>query len=459
MSERLRLSSPLQLRKHVRSGDSSQDHISSLPEEILVAILSRVTLKEAARTSVISHKWKYLWTFTTLNMDFEAPSIMFQLNSNYCENRATFFEIERKKFVKWVDQVLESHKGEVAERFKVCFGLDITYKLYLDRWIEFAIQKKRVSRLEVSLGYTYRFKMVQYHFPEEVLCYSNIKLLRVLRMCNVEVDGPLLEDILTKCPSLEEMSLSLSETLRRVKLNGINLKLIKIRRCFKVEYLEVDAPNLTSFVYTGGKPSIRLTNSASKLHALELGGWYCDRNFPMFPEVSSFFSQIDTLIVDCDYRKVLQLPPVFPEYKILKYLNLKLSTEDNYSLLSSISLIKACPMLHTLVVEFWWMSDHIKRKFKKRSGEELKCLKVVEFRWFYGRSADVELAITIIKNAPLLEKITFDPWCPESENEQSPLGDRGLGPVYDFNVRRINARKCSRQLANKYCPGVQLVVL
>ncbi|KAJ3704127.1 hypothetical protein LUZ61_007832 [Rhynchospora tenuis] len=38
------------------------DRISSLPQDVLVSILSRLELKDAIRTSVLAHSWRHLWT-------------------------------------------------------------------------------------------------------------------------------------------------------------------------------------------------------------------------------------------------------------------------------------------------------------------------------------------------------------------------------------------------------------
>ncbi|WKA00559.1 hypothetical protein VitviT2T_018901 [Vitis vinifera] len=47
-----------------------EDRISKLPNEILVSILSRVTLREAALTCFLSKRWRYLWTYiSVLNFD------------------------------------------------------------------------------------------------------------------------------------------------------------------------------------------------------------------------------------------------------------------------------------------------------------------------------------------------------------------------------------------------------
>ena len=47
------------------------DWISRLPDDLLVTILSRLTLKEAGVTSVLSRRWCYLWT-NVAGLDFDA---------------------------------------------------------------------------------------------------------------------------------------------------------------------------------------------------------------------------------------------------------------------------------------------------------------------------------------------------------------------------------------------------
>ena len=49
----------------------SQDRLSDLPDEILVSILSLLKLEERQRTSILSRRWRYLWTFVTCNLVFD----------------------------------------------------------------------------------------------------------------------------------------------------------------------------------------------------------------------------------------------------------------------------------------------------------------------------------------------------------------------------------------------------
>ncbi|KAJ0084344.1 hypothetical protein Patl1_30865 [Pistacia atlantica] len=55
------------------------DLFSILPDDIVVNIIRRLSLKEAAMTSVLSTRWKYLWRYRT-NLKFNAPRKLWNFN-------------------------------------------------------------------------------------------------------------------------------------------------------------------------------------------------------------------------------------------------------------------------------------------------------------------------------------------------------------------------------------------
>ena len=91
------------------------DGISWLPDEILISILSLLTMKEAIKTSVLSHRWKYLWSFTD-TLDFDDPDTMQDIDAEKEK-----MKIKRKKFVKSVNHILKLYEVSTIDKFRVCF--------------------------------------------------------------------------------------------------------------------------------------------------------------------------------------------------------------------------------------------------------------------------------------------------------------------------------------------------
>ncbi|CAL1405289.1 unnamed protein product [Linum trigynum] len=63
MTERARAAAVAasQYQRCLKRSDEPSDRISELHDEILCHILSFLTLKQAAATSVLSSRWRYLW--------------------------------------------------------------------------------------------------------------------------------------------------------------------------------------------------------------------------------------------------------------------------------------------------------------------------------------------------------------------------------------------------------------
>lgn len=111
-----------------------QDRISKLPNDILLLIISRLTLKEATSTSILSTSWRHVHT---------------QLDViNFPKYR---FGIDKKSnYVSMIDCVLNSRRGSEVKELEVdMFGHDGGN---FERWFEFAMTKK-VERVRLVMYY------------------------------------------------------------------------------------------------------------------------------------------------------------------------------------------------------------------------------------------------------------------------------------------------------------------
>ncbi|XP_012851149.1 PREDICTED: F-box/LRR-repeat protein At3g26922-like [Erythranthe guttata] len=162
------------------------DRISHLPVEVRIHILSLLSLKEAARTSVLSFSWLNLWKHT--------PSLHFEADIESDVSWNELIDSAGPKYVKMVNRVVESHKSLAIKEFKINFPLDASYaNSPITRWLEFAFSR-HVQRLELHLDDPeFRNYDTCSCFPEQLLARSNMILdfqsLKELSFKNVQLSG------------------------------------------------------------------------------------------------------------------------------------------------------------------------------------------------------------------------------------------------------------------------------
>ncbi|XP_038710773.1 F-box/LRR-repeat protein At3g58900-like isoform X1 [Tripterygium wilfordii] len=408
------------LRKSVcaKKQKREEDKISGLPDEVLLSILSLLSMKEAARTSVLARRWRKVWTFIP-NLDFDPSQVFRSLALK--ERRKILGARDNKmlvdKYIDWVNLALEAYQGYSVDEFRVQFDLDEKHSCHIDKWVYFAFEKK-VKRLvmefqEYSMA-TYNKKL--YSFPP--LCDTTFKSRRsltALDLIGVNISGCVVEYFIASCPSLRQLSVEYSDSMVGLKVSGESLCLeyLKLAYCDNLRSIYISAANLLSFEYRGLGAKITFAN-VPKLVELSFRGNYSEYIIRNFPQLSNFASQLVTLKLAVPQLEEKVKRRKFPLLAHLNNFELKVYGREFETLLAFAPLIEAAPSLVRFALDFCWIELTLKKMRSRRNRKKTPkclhhCLKEVEFDGFVGHAIDMEFAIYLIQNAIALEKIIIAP--------------------------------------------------
>ncbi|XP_059668577.1 F-box/LRR-repeat protein At3g26922-like [Cornus florida] len=432
----------------VQRKEHMTDQINRLPDEILIAILSLLTLKEAACTSILSRRWRYLWRYITGSLNFDSKTLRAPAEDT------SSVELERLRYVSWVNDVLKLHRGTCIDEMKISFDFQSHYPRDISDWIKFAMEKG-VQRfeLDVSLGTwtcfyqsydfpsmekfkilpssnTLKYRTSHGHHVSRTVGSSGFRSLTALRLVSVNIKEEVLENFLSNCPFLEQLCVVGSICLVNLKIAGPSLKLkcLEICNCQKLENLEVSAINLVSFTYIGPDTSVTFRN-VPLLSELSIGGEYHSSVVSGSWKHSSYFPQIKKLKLILSTEDLIRMPICLPELSNVKQVELVIRGPAGRSLICCTSVIKASPNLSKFSV---WLNlypisretlnirqeidklmswdgasaDNYEKKYTKCHHQ---CLKVVELVGFVGSRKEIDLLLHLIEIAASLEKIIIDP--------------------------------------------------
>lgn len=224
------------------------DRLSELPESLIHEILSLLPVRKAAATSILSKRWKNVWT--------TVPRLHFHQRTDVADPH---------KFPKFVYRVLARWKGGKLLKFSIQFDLDHCSDTDADWWLHFAM-KKQVEELRIesrlcssysppTLLYTclsirkLTFVFVEL-YTDESLRWDQLESLTYEGTCSWIEES--IDDILSGAPVLQVLNLLIEEALENFKIESESLK------AFKIDYfvvdpfhgldvvLRIDAPNLES---------------------------------------------------------------------------------------------------------------------------------------------------------------------------------------------------------------------
>uniref|UniRef100_A0A2N9J7G2 F-box domain-containing protein n=1 Tax=Fagus sylvatica TaxID=28930 RepID=A0A2N9J7G2_FAGSY len=395
-------------RKLSRKKDSVLDRISNLPESLLCHILSFLPTKNAVATSILSSRWKLLWTLVP-KLDLDTDTID-PYKGNWklhwtvvpgldLESQAIFFE-------HIVFRVLElQQQTQCLQKFRLKFevGDSTSYGQYLETWLRVAAARK-VKELNLEI------------------CFdrATMQILHLISIFHSREHS--LSRLLSSCPVLEELSYERKyEEIEYRKISVPTVKRLSITlredRYFCNHKLEINAPALEYFNFKGDLLDIKINEKLDNLVETNVDIWtFCskrweddrheercrDRVFQLLAALSNvkllsfYFREIELLHIGFVYPA---------SYQNLVRLDFKVSVACNWLVL--LDLLQNAPNLEFLVVSK--SDDFLEHSlcWKEPPDYLSSHLKSLCYRGFEGLRSEVGFLKYIVKYARVLKTVTI----------------------------------------------------
>uniref|UniRef100_A0A0E0JS88 F-box domain-containing protein n=1 Tax=Oryza punctata TaxID=4537 RepID=A0A0E0JS88_ORYPU len=475
-----RKSTMMSPNKHTAKRRRLEFPLHALPEDIICNIVSRLTLKDAVRTSLVSSSWRQLWT-SYPNLCFDSPTMLNRKIGSGSKRR-------RHRFIRRVNAFLESHAGIGLRTFKVAFALDNKHAKYLDKWFSFALGSKATEITlnmlpEIDRGstqswkgaYTLPFHMFDRQSASRIesfqLVFMSLKLphdfygfnsLRVLDLQRVHISGDL-GLLLSKCNALESLSLYRCYPLLNLKVQQPlhQLRYLSFRECFE-ESLEFDAANLAKFEYSGRAPMIITLGEPINLKEATITLLeYDDTLEQVFAELPKSMSSVETLFVNTHLKTQVvgfsKQPMKFNHLvKLEMTVNILGNAEFKNGILRLAYLLEVAPLLQRL--ELNMIPHHSAGGYHDDSEAYWHIqpcthshLERVDISGFFGLRGQLELVWYILDNALTLRSMSIDP--------RVRAYHRTIGYFEGLDLDIKNGRKCAFKFISQYdYPNVQIEI-
>ncbi|XP_071709270.1 F-box protein At4g09920-like [Rutidosis leptorrhynchoides] len=213
--------------------ESEEDHISRMPKNVITHILERVPIQYAVRTSILSRKWRFEWTMLSkIEFDGDFPA--------YLRKKGIEDDLGRI-----VTRILFHHIGDIS-KFSVTLYENLDAE-YINDWV-MLLSRNRIKDLSiwnfagVCKVPTHLFSCLELENLELSHCYVSLMPptfhgfpnLEFLYLNSVVLENYTYGELLTRCPSLEVLSL-ISDTTDGIKGHEIakleNLTNLRLPLC------------------------------------------------------------------------------------------------------------------------------------------------------------------------------------------------------------------------------------
>ncbi|WCJ37199.1 F-box family protein [Euphorbia peplus] len=303
--------------------ENNRDMFDRLPSSLLVAIISYLPFKEAARTSILSKQWHSLWRETT-NLEFNDTFFVNHQDSQ--ENQ----RIQRHHFVEFVQQLLQKYPQKPIKRFIMSCSKPDDFLTQIENFVIFAVSRN-VRELELDFSdpnwsendvnvyetvfdlplqaYQNRgiesLKLFMCKFDAN-FAFTNFGVLKNVSLGWIGIRMSSVEKLLLSCPLLESLSLKKCWGLEhfQICIPDLRLKNLVIDKCnFIQDYVYIEGPKLKYLKYSGRIGNFHMFNQRELVQV--------DVDFGMEPQFDEVGSLVYDFVQEAYTAQVLTVCSVF----------------------------------------------------------------------------------------------------------------------------------------------------